>query len=69
MLFYKFVLFFLVFAFELMVLSVKLAFGETIDDKKEKMEVELEKLKLESYLEAVTSPVRHGKYCADRALS
>lgn len=61
--------FFLVFAFELMVLSVKLAFGETIDDKKEEMEVKLEKLRLESYLAAITSPVRHAKYCADRALS
>jgi hypothetical protein len=59
----------LVLALEMMVLSVKFAFGETIDDKKEETETQLEQLRLESYVAAVSSPVRHAKYCADRALS
>lgn len=59
----------LVFALELLVLSVKFTFGETIDDKKEEIEAKLEQLRLESYMAAVNSPVRHAKYCADRAIS
>ena len=52
------VLFFLlVLAFELIVIAVKFAFGETVDDKTTKLKEMLDQKKAESYYETITSPV------------
>lgn len=51
------VLFFLlVLSFELMVIAVKFAFGETVDDKTAKLKEMLDQKKAENYYETVTSP-------------
>ena len=49
--------FFLVLSFELMVIAVKFAFGETVDDKTNKLKEMLDQKKVENYYETVTSPV------------
>ena len=49
--------FFLVLAMELMVVFVKLVFGETVDDRLDRIREELSRHKAESYLEAMTSPL------------
>lgn len=59
----------LILALELMVLSVKLVFGETIDDKKEEIMATLEESRVKDYLAALTSSSRHPKYLFDRTLS
>lgn len=52
------VLFFLlVLSFELMVIAVKFAFGETVDDKTAKLKEMLDQKKAENYFETVNSPV------------
>lgn len=52
------VLFFLlVLSFELMVIAVKFAFGETVDDKTTKLKELMDQKKVESYFNTVTSPV------------
>lgn len=52
------VLFFLlVLSFELMVIAVKFAFGETVDDKTTKLKEMLDQKKAENYYQTVTSPV------------
>lgn len=52
------VLFFLlVLSFELMVIAVKFAFGETVDDKTTKLKEMLDQKKAENYFNTVTSPV------------
>ena len=50
-------LFLLVLSFELMVIAVKFAFGETVDDKTNKLKERLDQKKVENYYETVTSPV------------
>lgn len=47
----------LVLCMELMVVFVKLVFGETVDDRLDRIREELSRHKAESYLEAMTSPV------------
>lgn len=60
------VLFFLlVLSFELMVVAVKFAFGETVDDKTTQLKELLDQKKAESYYETVTSPV----YAANQVLA
>lgn len=49
--------FFLVLVMELMVVFVKLVFGETVDDRLDRIREELSRHKAESYLEAMTSPL------------
>lgn len=49
--------FFLVLAMELMVVFVKLVFGETVDDQLDRIREQLSRHRAESYLEAMTSPV------------
>ena len=52
------VLFFLlVLSFELMVIAVKFAFGETVEDKTTKLKEQLDQKKAENYYETITSPV------------
>ena len=52
------VLFFLlVLSFELMVIAVKFAFGETVDDKTTKLKEMLDQKKAENYFETITSPM------------
>lgn len=60
------VLFFLlVLSFELMVIAVKFAFGETVDDKTSKLKEQIDHKKAENYFETITSPV----YKANQALA
>lgn len=47
----------LVLFMELMVVFVKLVFGETVDDQLDRIREQLSRHKAESYLEAMTSPV------------
>ena len=49
--------FLLVLSFELMVIAVKFAFGETVDDKTTKLKEQLDQKKAENYFETITSPV------------
>ena len=49
--------FVLVLSMELMVVFVKLVFGETVDDRLERIREQLSRHKAESYLEAMTSPL------------
>ncbi len=49
--------FLLVLSFELMVIAVKFAFGETVDDKTTKLKELMDQKKIESYFNTVTSPV------------
>lgn len=49
--------FLLVLSFELMVIAVKFAFGETVDDKTTKLKELMDQKKVESYFNTVTSPV------------
>jgi len=49
--------FVLVLSMELMVVFVKLVFGETVDDRLERIREELSRHKAESYLENMTSPL------------
>jgi hypothetical protein len=55
----------LILFFELMVVLAKLVFGETVDDRIEKMREELTQNKAEAYLQAVNSPI----FEANRVLS
>lgn len=48
--------FLLVLSFELMVIAVKFAFGETVDDKTAKLKEMLDQQKAENYFATVTSP-------------
>jgi hypothetical protein len=47
----------LILFFELMVVLAKLVFGETVDDRIEKMREEITQNKAEAYLQAVNSPI------------
>ena len=47
----------LVLFFELMVVLVKLVFGETVDDRIDMMREQASQFKASAYLEAITSPV------------
>jgi len=49
-------LFLLVLSFELMVIAVKFAFGETVDDKTSKLKEQLDQKKAENYFRTITSP-------------
>lgn len=55
----------LVLSFELMVIAVKFAFGETVDDKTSKLKEQIDQKKAENYFETITSPV----YKANQALA
>ena len=55
----------LVLSFELMVIAVKFAFGETVDDKTSKLKEQIDHKKAENYFETITSPV----YKANQALA
>jgi hypothetical protein len=57
--------FFLVLAMELMVVFVKLVFGETVDDRLDRIREELSRHKAESYLEAMTSPLAGARMLLD----
>ena len=57
--------FFLVLAMELMVVFVKLVFGETVDDQLDRIREQLSRHKAESYLEAMTSPVAGARMLLD----
>lgn len=57
--------FFLVLAMELMVVFVKLVFGETVDDRLDRIREELSRHKAESYLEAMTSPLAGARTLLD----
>ena len=57
--------FFLVLAMELMVVFVKLVFGETVDDRLDRIREELSRHKAESYLESMTSPVAGARMLLD----
>jgi hypothetical protein len=57
--------FFLVLVMELMVVFVKLVFGETVDDRLDRIREELSRHKAESYLEAMTSPVAGARMLLD----
>jgi F0F1-type ATP synthase membrane subunit b/b' len=47
----------LVLFMELMVVFAKLVFGETVDDRIDRIREQLSRHKAESYLESVTSPL------------
>lgn len=50
----------LVVLLELLVLIIKLGFGETVDDRIERMRERATEHRAKEYLEAVTSPMRHA---------
>ncbi len=56
--------FVLVLSMELMVVFVKLVFGETVDDRLERIREQLSRHKAESYLEAMTSPLAGARVAA-----
>jgi hypothetical protein len=57
--------FLLVLFFELMVVFAKLVFGETVDDRLDRIREELSDHKAKSYLEAVTSPLAGARELLD----
>ena len=61
--------FVLVLSMELMVVFVKLVFGETVDDRLERIREQLSRHKAESYLEAMTSPLAGARGLLDSIAS
>lgn len=59
--------FVLVLSMELMVVFVKLVFGETVDDRLERIREELSRYKAESYLESMTSPLAGARSLLESA--
>jgi hypothetical protein len=55
----------LVLFFELMVILVKLVFGETVDDRIEAIREQVSHQKAEAFLEAMTSPVAGARRLLD----
>lgn len=60
--------FVLVFSLEMMVLSVKWLFDETVDDKIEKIQANIRQRKAEDYETAILSPVAEAKLFAERSI-
>jgi len=61
------VFFLLILFFELMVVLVKIMFGETVDDKIERVRESISAQKAEAYEDAMTSPLRSARFLLENS--